>query len=71
MTLRLLYLIFIRVAGGIALLARSAASKDAEILVLRQRTRCAAPYQPQATPRLGGPSCDFRARPATTSGIAR
>jgi putative transposase len=36
MTLHLLYLIFIRAAGWIALPARSAASKDAEILVLRQ-----------------------------------
>src|SRR6266536_1819071 len=31
----MLYLIFIRLAGWIALLARSAASKDAELLVLR------------------------------------
>ena len=35
-TVRMLYLIFVRLAGWIALLARSAASKDAELLVLRQ-----------------------------------
>jgi hypothetical protein len=34
-SLRLLYLIFIRLAGGLVLLARSTASKDAELLVLR------------------------------------
>src|ERR1039458_1794910 len=32
----MLYLIFVRLTGGRALLARSAASKDAEVLVLRQ-----------------------------------
>jgi hypothetical protein len=34
-SLRLLYLIFVRVFGWLALLGRSQASKDAEILVLR------------------------------------
>ena len=35
MTVRMLYLIFVRLAGWIALRARSAASKDAELLMLR------------------------------------
>jgi putative transposase len=35
MAVRMLYLIFVRLAGWLALLARSAASKDAELLVLR------------------------------------
>jgi putative transposase len=35
-SIRMLYLIFVRLAGWLALLARSSASKDAELLVLRQ-----------------------------------
>ena len=35
MSLRLLYLIFIQLCGWLALLGRSSASKNAELLVLR------------------------------------
>ena len=47
MSLRLLYLIFIRVCGWLVLLGRSSASKDAELLVLRHEVAVLR----RATPR--------------------
>ena len=50
MSLRLLYLIFIRVCGWLVLIGRSTASKDAELLVLRHEVAVRRRTHPQ--PRL-------------------
>src|SRR2546430_2779766 len=48
--MRLLYLIFIRVCGWLVLLGRSSASKNAELLVLRQEVAVLRRTKPR--PRL-------------------
>jgi hypothetical protein len=49
-SLRLLYLVFCRIAGWLALLTRTSAAKDVEILVLRHENAVLRRQNP--TPRL-------------------
>jgi hypothetical protein len=54
-SLRLLYLIFVRLYGWLVMLGRSSASKEAERLVLRHELAVLRRAHPGPRPRLGRP----------------
>jgi len=55
MSLRLLYLIFLRLVGLLVLLGRSSASKNVELLVLRHEVAVLRRGKPKTSPGLGRP----------------
>ena len=61
MSLRLLYLIFVRLCGWPVLFGRSSASKDAELLVLRHEVAVLRRVHPR--PRLALPASKGFLRP--------
>ena len=82
MSLRLLYLIFVRLCGWLILLSRSSACKNAELLVLRSQLEVAQMHAQLQAARnaledalhapLSGPELNFAtAFPVATTGVAR
>jgi len=66
----MLYLIFVRLAGWMALLARSSASKDAELLVLRQEVAVLRRQNPKTEAGLGRQDGDRGPGPAAAKTAA-
>jgi hypothetical protein len=67
---RLIYRSLAALLSWLALSARSSVSKNAEILILRHEIAGAAPQQPQAEDRVGGPGTARRAGPDPARGVA-
>jgi hypothetical protein len=63
MSLRLLYLIFVRLCSWLVLLGRSSASKNAELLVLRHEVAVLRRTHPPAQAGLGRPRDPCRTYP--------
>src|SRR5215469_12806024 len=66
----MLYLIFVGLSGWMVLLARSSASKDARLLVLRQEVAVPAAAEPQADAGLGRPGGAGKLGPAAFQAAA-
>src|SRR5258705_13227411 len=69
-SLRLIYLVFCRIAGWLALLTRTRVAKDAEILVLRHENAVLRrPAEPETAAELGRPGRARRADQAPAPGV--
>jgi len=67
-SLRLLYLIFVKLLGLVLLLGRTASSKDIELLVLRHEVAVLATHRSETTSGLGRPSGLRRPHSAAADG---